>query len=324
MWAQTEEARQLFEQLRAQQCRVTSFRKQAEAPKPERRSLGASFINLFISSPMGLGIRTGMEPRDSRFQSQFRMKLLEDYEVVKNGKIWCPIMQDWFPPSTMTAAHLFSYKHGQASMDAIFGQIRPAELFSSRNGLMICSAVEEYFDAGVITIVPDLPERPTMAMLSYWLGQETRDFKIRVIDSSWSCLDMKIIQESSPTKWRDLDNRRLYFRGRYHPAARYLYFHYCLQVLRRAWRVGPGQRAAFELYDELGKPLWGTPGRYMARNMLRAFVEELGHEYEPLMQGGTLLDRGDSRLLLETAAAQIGLGKEEESESEEEEEDDIL
>ena len=30
---------------------------------------------------------------------------------------------------------------------------------------------------------------------------------------------------------------------------------------------------------ELGKPYWGTVGRYMHKNMIRAFVEEIGHQF---------------------------------------------
>ncbi|GAB1200486.1 hypothetical protein APSETT444_009859 [Aspergillus pseudonomiae] len=266
-WECTEEAKMLFEQMRAQQVRMTSYQKQALTLTRKRGSLRESFMNLFTSSRMGLGIATGMGPRDSSVQSNFRRNLLADYESVgENGLVWCPIIQDWFHSDFMTASHLFSYRHGQATMDVIFGKVRPAELFSSRNGLIMCSIIERYFDAGVMVIVPNVPERPTNSMLSNWIRQEIREYKFRIIDSSWDQLD---------------------------------------RVLRRAWKVGPGQRAAFYLTDELGKPFWGTPGRYIAKNMLRALVEELGHEFEHLMGGATLMSRGDDDLLLSTAAAQV-------------------
>ena len=37
----------------------------------------------------------------------------------------------------VTASHLFAYKHGEDAMDDIFGKIRPEELFSSRNGIIM-------------------------------------------------------------------------------------------------------------------------------------------------------------------------------------------
>ena len=50
-------------------------------------------------------------------------------------------------------------------MDVIFGKIRPKELFSCGNGIIIHSAIERWFDSGVFAIVPDLPERPTVDMI---------------------------------------------------------------------------------------------------------------------------------------------------------------
>jgi hypothetical protein len=59
-------------------------------------------------------------------------------------------------------------------MDAIFGKIKPPELFSSRNGMGICSIIEQYFHSGVLAVVPLLPERPNHALLSRWIGAEVR------------------------------------------------------------------------------------------------------------------------------------------------------
>jgi hypothetical protein len=59
------------------------------------------------------------------------------------------------------------------------------------------------------------------------------------------------------------------------------------QVLRRAWRAGGGQKSVFSLEDELGKPYWGTPGRYLPKKMLLALIEELGHEYVGLLDGAS-------------------------------------
>lgn len=72
------------------------------------------------------------------------------------------------------------------------------------------------------------------------------------------------------------------------PAARYLYFHYCMQVLQKAWQnkaQGKATRAATMLKAENVKSLWGTRGRYLPHNMLLAFVEELGHDYDELLEG---------------------------------------
>lgn len=64
----------------------------------------------------------------------------------------------------------------------------PAKIFS-RNGLVICSAIEKSFDSGVMAIVPVLPERPTTQVQYGWLNLEVRYFKIQIMDTEWGlCL----------------------------------------------------------------------------------------------------------------------------------------
>lgn len=51
---------------------------------------------------------------------------------------------------------------------------------------------------------------------------------------------------------------------------------------RRAWSTPNKENV---LVDELGKKFWGTPGPYMRRAMLKAFVTEVGHEFNDLLDG---------------------------------------
>ncbi|OJJ01851.1 hypothetical protein ASPVEDRAFT_83375 [Aspergillus versicolor CBS 583.65] len=57
----------------------------------------------------------------------------------------------------------------------------------------------------------------------------------------------------------------------------------------QADELGPqyGGGSLLVLRDELGRPFWGTPGRYMPRNMVLALVEELGHDYKGILAGAT-------------------------------------
>ncbi|PLB42261.1 uncharacterized protein BDW47DRAFT_122032 [Aspergillus candidus] len=276
-------------------------------------------MKLFTSSPLGLSIKTGAGSRDFKVQSGFREQLLKDYDGLdEHGNAWCPILGCYLGPENVTASHLFAYKHGQASMDAIFGKIRPSELFSSRNGLIMSAVVEKSFDTGVIVIVPDIPDHPTRQVPCGWVNNEVREFKVRIIDTKWSKLDHFV---AGKTRWRDMDGKKLEFRGNCRPAARYLYFHYCIQVLRRAWRAGPGQQAVFSLQDELGKLFWGTPRKYVARNMLKAFIQELGHEADDLLIGARG-SGGNDKVLLNIAATQIAEQSVEEEDDEDEYDED--
>jgi hypothetical protein len=190
-------------------------------------------------------------------------------------------------------------------MDAIFGKKRPEELFSACNGLLVAQPVERWLDSGKLVIVPDLPERPALVELLAWVRRDTREYRLKIIDPTWERLD-KMVSFAHPKTWRELDGQKLQFRTKFRPAARYLYFHYCVQVLRRAWAHNTGGGSFPTLRDEVGKPFWGTPGRYLPKNMLLSLVEALGHEYKDLLDGaGYNTACGDKNLLLEVGSAQI-------------------
>ena len=52
------------------------------------------------------------------------------------------------------------------------------------------------------------------------------------------------------TKWNDLDGQELLFKSDARPRAQYLYYHYCVAMLRRAWQQGKHGNI---LHDELGR-----------------------------------------------------------------------
>lgn len=187
-------------------------------------------------------------------------------------------------------------------MDAIFGKTKEPELFSPKNGLIISELIEKVFDSGFLVIVPQLPERPTKAQVAEWLVQKPRGYMTRIIDPTSKLFDQKI-SLGKEMRYKDLDKRPLKFRNNFRPAARYLYFHYCLQILRRAWKQ-PVEQSKLALKNEVGKMYWGTPGRYLPRNMLLAFVEELGHEYDELL-GGASCSTGEEMTLLAAASRQV-------------------
>lgn len=306
VWANREAARDLFSRMRATENKLKRYKERTAAlslGRP-RGTLRALFMKLFTTSSMGLGIHTGEGKRNSTIQSNFRKRLLDDYKSLdEEGWAWCPILHSRFRPKSLVAAHIFSYKHGQEMMDEIFGKIRPSEMFSSRNGLIIHEEIEEYFDSGIFVIVPDMPDRPSLDVLTTWLTGEVRNFKVRIIDRNFRLLNRGIVSPEG-LKWRDLDNRKLQFQSSARPAARYLYFHYCLQILRRAWKAGPGEKAADILLDEFGKPVWATRGRYIGHKMLRALVDTLGQEYSDLLRG-SFPKAGDSSSLVEAMEDRI-------------------
>jgi HNH endonuclease len=335
-WSNEQAARDLFCKLRAADDRAKRFQERSDAlardKKKPRGNLRAMFIKLFANARSGLDIKgIGEGPRDPGVQSTFRKQLFKDMNLIdERGYAWCPILHDWYEQEDMTASHIFSYKHGQEMMDEIFGKFRPSELFSSRNGIVVHKFIEKEFDKGVFVIVPDIPDRFSLETVKAWVTGDVREFKIRIINSLFHKLDRGVTGPKCDT-WRNLDGRRLIFRSNNRPAARYLYFHYCLQILRRAWQTTPEEQKALALYEEFGQYVWATPGRYIGRKMLRALVDTLGHEYKDLLRGASM-SQSDGNHLLDCLTQQIsdtpnrgaGLEEDEGDEAESVDDNDVL
>ncbi|KAJ5880620.1 uncharacterized protein N7473_011673 [Penicillium subrubescens] len=311
-WRDTPQAQRIFEQTRASEQTKRSYEKRIEQFGHQRNPIRATFMRLFTTSKLGLDISTtGAGARNPQEQSKFREALIESHQAKQpvTDYLWCPIMGEYLDDDAVIAGHLFPWKHGQKNMDAIFGEQAEPELFSPRNGLLIAQHIEKVLDIGKLAIVPYISESTGFCLdnIKSWIANQQREYQVKILDPKWDRLDTRIYSFSSLT-FRDLDGRKLQFLSSFRPAARYVYFHYCIQVLRLAWQhneAKSGRKAADALKDENGKPFWGTPGRYLPKNMLLAFVEELGHEYKSLLDGAASIKKGDSDLLLNIAANQV-------------------
>lgn len=74
---------------------------------------------------------------------------------------------------------------------------------------------------------------------------------------------------------------------------------------------------------EMGKSFWGTTGRYLPKYMLKAFVEEIGQEWQHLVDNGcdAAEVEGDRYTLLSAATAQVKLAAREGDSDDSDEED---
>lgn len=182
-------------------------------------------------------------------------------------------------------------------MDAIFGREEGAdpELFSPRNGMIMDTRAEKKFDKGLFTIVPLVSDEPSDAETAAWHASDPKRYKIRVTDPKAAGMSAEI-DVGVPRTWIDLDGEEVTFRNNFRPRAKYLYFMYCCTMLRCSWQ---NQKEA--LKGELGKKYWGTEERFMRKSMLVAFVEEMGHQYENLLEGAKDLEGSEDDEPLETA-----------------------
>ena len=257
-----------------------------------------SFTQLFISAKLGFGLNKQSKTRSSERQKQFRDELIRLMDPIHPGQDsshfwWCPVMGDWC--NKVTAGHLFPSKSGDELMKAFFGEAdqdmwidRPergkSELFRACNGILWSEQVEHRFSKGLFTIVPDLDEDPTPAEAEAWQQSKPKEYRVRVLQPNHK--DMRAyVKPDGDMRYADLDNKRLQWRTDFRPRARYLYWSYCEMMLRDTYLSDSSTSQADSRRREVGKKYWGSGGPYIKRNMLLGFVEEMGHEYEHLLDG---------------------------------------
>ncbi|CAO1600220.1 hypothetical protein XANCAGTX0491_003921 [Xanthoria calcicola] len=284
----TEDGKAFVEDMRAHQldfkiCARQADRLRLDAKNPARNQR-RTFMKLFTTSHRGLGIniqKTGDGKRPSKLQSKLRKCLIgasnSHHPNVQDTRLWCAITGEYMPAACLKAAHIFPWASGQLLMTEIFEE--GAGLNSIYNAVLMSEEAGTHFDKGNFVIVPNVDEQSSAA-ISLWHQSSPKSFKIRVVDPKAQGMDNFVNGEGTRT-FREFDGKVVEFRG-VRPWARFLYYHYCVTMLRRSWNL---EKKGWVLADNLGKPFWATPGPYVRKNMLKALVEEMGHEYEELMAG---------------------------------------
>ena len=287
-FAESEAGQRLLLQERSLKLDCNLYQAEAEKMgcKEEKFNFRRRYHQLTIGAETGLGIKNPRGQRDNRLQSAFRADLIlkmdsHNPKLFKKSELWCPVTKLYWSSESGIAGHLFPWSGGEATMNTIFG--RPdsghSELFKAENGILWSSGAEQRFEGGHFVIVPDIPNQPTKQQVDTWEASDPKEYKIRVLNPKHPLMKDHILNTN--THWAELDNHRLQFKTNFRPRARYLYFAYCEAMLRHSL-VGNHPEFSSAV---LGTNFWGVPGRYMYEGMLLGFVEEMGQEYEYLLEG---------------------------------------
>ena len=338
-----DEVKRLREEEYLHSLEAEIFRKQASRvevkPGDEEKNRRGYFMQLWTTSTKGLGIlgnETGRGKRSRHIQLQFREKLIaacnSRHPNPKSHELWCPILGHFFPgDEVMHAAHIFPWAEGQVAMDEVFGREveNVEELNEIQNGLMLSEYAEKRLEDGDLVLVPDVKDAASQEEIDAWSESEPKEYKIRVINPEAKGMDWFHPGYVNPREtWNDLDGKKVQFSSDHRPRARYLYWQYCKTVLRQSWKE-KGTKAKDVLMRERGKKFWGTKGPYIKKRMLLAFVEQLGHDHEALMENAIVESEEDnipesdpSALLLASAEIRKSHRKYNKDEDEEDEESD--
>lgn len=277
-WYKTEAAIDSINRESALHTQKRLLLKQAErvtSDNPSTKESRRWFMHIFTRCPNGLGVVGGRS--DTTVQENFRKELIiaqkaEHPNFETEASLWCPIIRDWVHRVLTTAAHIFPWKQGQDTMAKIFGQEAEHEMFSINNGLLMSTVAEKKMDKGLFVIVP-YAKGESETDVREWHRSHPKRYKTRVLDKGHKEM-LEVIPGSNPKiNWAKLDGRELEFLSGHRPRTRYLYYAYCVAMLRRAHHQGEHEHI---LKDHLGRKFWGTPGPYLRRAYLLAFVEEIG------------------------------------------------
>ena len=83
------------------------------------------------------------------------------------------------------------------------------------------------------------------------------------------------------------------FSSDHRPRARYPYWQYCEKTPRHSWKK-KGIKAKDVLLQERAEKFRGTNGPYVKKRTLLAFVEQLGHDHEALMENTRVESEDDN------------------------------
>ena len=285
---QTEDAQSSRELEKAQFMDQKLCEKQSEQlAKPGSASaMEHAWVKFYTSSTLGLGVKIlAAGDRATSDQTKFRKELEEvskqmHPEPVRKGYWWCPITSSYHSSLAMVATHLYPWKSGQDAMIAIFGEEATGELFSARNGLLLSTSAANYLDNGAIALVPAIDNESSSEQIEEWNAASVKEYKIRILRPREKGMD-ELCAYSSDLTWKELENQPVTFRSEYRPRARYLYYAYCVALLRLAYNV---EKKPVALKTSLGKKYWGSTGRYLKGSMIRGFVDAVGHEFDELIE----------------------------------------
>lgn len=236
---------------------IEKLSKEASSGVLEERASAINFVELlFAYSERGV-------KRNKSQQTNWKNDLIQATNASEPGNptmLWCPILKKFAASHERKAAHIVPY-FLHPIIKLIFGGEEGPGIWSVRNGLIMSSKVEGYFDEHKCVIVPAGP----------MVNDRIDRWKLRVLDHSKS--PPNSIFEAQ-CDLRDLDGTELEFRSDLRPSASYLFFHYASAILKarksEAWSssIAPGES------------MWATPNKYLRASMLRAMADQAGIETE--------------------------------------------
>ncbi|CAH0054876.1 unnamed protein product [Clonostachys solani] len=200
--------------------------------------------------------------RTQEARNRFRTDVLKAYDAFNDdGEVWCAISKRHYWAKNIKAAYIVRYNVGEATAAHLFGPTdsKDGHLMGAKNAFPMHEYYEKLFDEGGLVIVPDAEAGPNCWKTQWLYGEHEK---------------RPGGGEGLPTG-TGLQNLKLEFKNDFRPAARYLYFAYCMSILRRQRHDIPGWWK--DLLNAETNSIWASPGDYMRTSTLRKLARRVGH-----------------------------------------------
>ena len=223
--------------------------------------------------------------RDKSAQSNMVKQAKIDYKPETGapsiGKLWCPIAKEYFDGDSFRAAHIVPRAIHSSVVDYIFGNGSASRINTRDNCLYIHDSCERSFDKGNFVL---LPVDPTEQPIKRW--------RIKITNTSALNTDM------GRTTLGQLDGTEVEFKTDARPAARFLFYHFVVTLLRNKRDRQDGWES-YMLNLSTGKP-FATMGPYLRKSMLLTLARAAGDlsddEHARLLGGGRETFEEDKKL----------------------------
>ncbi|KAK0734035.1 hypothetical protein B0T26DRAFT_633459, partial [Lasiosphaeria miniovina] len=259
------------------------------------------FLKLFNSSKLGFDLpNAGSKGRRETTDQSMMRDLIRQAYCPGSDNIWEPVLGTWVDKRLAIAAHLFPWRSADL-MDSIFGTGARDKLFSPVNGIFLDPAIEHALDRGFLVIVPDtnLEAKDSAApwedkderhqALKDWETTTPREYRIIVLDATPSSMQEAVFSKQLHNlefnNLAGLHGRRLQFLNESRPRARYVWWTFLNAITQLNWK-GSLKSSKSLIQNEVlkGTRYWGTHGRYVKKNILLGFVNEIGHDVSSIAE----------------------------------------
>ncbi|KAH0556019.1 hypothetical protein GP486_006041 [Trichoglossum hirsutum] len=236
-------------------------------------AFAAALLHLYKDPKKGKNRDTTLQNNMRRDSIAAYRSLGSDVETTDDPQITagirCTLSGEYFRPNHVKAAHIVPVQLGVELADYIFGKGTGARLFSVDNCLMLHEDIERAFDKGILVFVPVNPaERPIRRWKTVLLNEASRN---------------QVVFFKAFKTLGDVDGMELKFRSEHRPAARFLYYHFVVSLLRCRQQREPGWENIW-VKLRTGQP-WPTPGRYLRQSMLLVLAKTVGNLSEGEIEG---------------------------------------